>query len=390
MWTDLFPALLVGLLLAAVSTALLVWAWRRSGRGANADPAVRALATGLSHLIAGEVDPAVEALSRAVAAGAAPFEAYLLLANLFRERGQLERAVRIHRGLLHRGDLSAEQRIQALYDLSLDYRRGGFLDRAAARLEQLLTLDPQHPGALRQLAKLHEATGNWTASLAIHQRLAGRDGSRQASNLASLLVEVAGESIAAQNLREAERQLARALQLVPELPAADRAMGQLWLARGQSEKALQLWERRLDAEPRSAYLLLEPYQLACLEQGQIDRLDRTFRRLMEHQGCSWFAAWKYHQFLRDRGQPEAAFEALLQALRDRPGAMPLHRSMGDFLAQHPLPPARLNQYFKLLTSIGETSPGPHVCRHCRYRTWELLPRCPHCQEWNSFEEARRG
>ena len=377
-------------LLAAAAGAAALWLWHRGRSAADRVPAAGAVAAGLSHLIAGEVEAAVEALSRAVAAGQAPFEAYLLLANLFRERGQLERAVRIHRGLLHRGDLTAEQRTQALYDLSLDYRRGGFLDRASIALEQLLSAAPHHPGALRQLAKLHEATGNWAGALAIQQRLAARDSTRHSATIAGLLVELASQSIAAQDLREAERQLGRALQIDPQLPTADRALGRLWFARGQTEKALRLWEQRLETEPRSAYLLLEPYTQACLELGEPGRLDQTYRRLLDQSNCSWFVAWKYHELLRDRGRPEAAFEALLQGLRDRPGAMPLHRAMGEFLVQNALPPARLTEYFKLLSSIDETSPGPHVCRNCRYRSWELLARCPHCQEWSTFEEARRG
>ena len=385
---DLLPAAIAALLAAAAGAAG-VWRWRRRKSAARA-PAVGAVAAGLSHLIAGEVEAALEALSRAVAAGEAPFEAYLLLGNLFRERGQLERAVRIHRGLLHRGDLTRAQRSQVLYDLSLDYRRGGFLDRAFSCLEELLGLDPQHVGGLRQLTKLHEATGNWAGALAVQQRLSVRDGPRQSATIASLLVELASQAISEQKLREAERHLGRAQQLTPELPTADRAWGKLWLARGQTEKALRHWEERLEAEPRSAYLLLEPYQSACTELGEFDRIDQTFRRLMDRPDCSWFVAWKYHEFLRDRGRSEQAFEALLQALRDRPGAMPLHRAMGEFLVQFTLPPSRLSEYFKLLTSIGESSPGPHVCRNCRYRSWELLARCPHCQEWNSFEEARRG
>ena len=126
---------------------------------------------GLNFLVADQIDLAIEELSRAASLDADALEVHMILGNLYREKGQVGKAITVHQNLLQRPRLSRLEHAYVLLCLGLDYKRGGFVDRALEAFNEVLRLDQQNEYALLNLQKLHEEQHQWTEAYDTRQRL---------------------------------------------------------------------------------------------------------------------------------------------------------------------------------------------------------------------------
>src|SRR3982751_242133 len=130
---------------------------------------------GLNFLATNQTEPAINELTRAAASAGDPLEIHLILGNLYREKGQVGRAIQEHQKLLQRPDLRKLEHANVLLCLGLDYKQGGFVDRALEAFTEVLRLDHDNQYALSNLEKLHEEQHQWAEAYATRQKLARRD-----------------------------------------------------------------------------------------------------------------------------------------------------------------------------------------------------------------------
>src|SRR6185295_4257023 len=121
---------------------------------------------GLNFLVANQIDPAIEELVKAAHSAGDPLEIHMILGNLYREKGQVGRAIQEHQALLQRSDLRKLEHANVLLCLGLDYKRGGFVDRALEAFTDVLRLDPENQYALLNLEKLYEEQHQWAEAYA--------------------------------------------------------------------------------------------------------------------------------------------------------------------------------------------------------------------------------
>ena len=119
---------------------------------------------GLNFLVANQIDLAIEELTHAASLDADALEVHMILGNLHREKGQVGKAITVHQSLLQRSRLTRMEHAYVLLCLGLDYKRGGFVDRALEAFNEVLRLDPRNEYALLNLQKLHEALDRRTAA----------------------------------------------------------------------------------------------------------------------------------------------------------------------------------------------------------------------------------
>src|SRR6266581_9590145 len=126
---------------------------------------------GLNFLVANQIDLAIEELSKAASLGDDILEIHMILGNLYREKGQVGKAITVHQSLLQRPRLTRLEHAHVLLCLGLDYKRGGFVDRALEAFNEVLRLDPKNEYALVNLQKLHEEQHQWSDAYDTRQRL---------------------------------------------------------------------------------------------------------------------------------------------------------------------------------------------------------------------------
>src|SRR5688572_7192309 len=172
---------------------------------------------GLNYLVANQVDLAIDELEKAARLDPGALELRLVLGNLYREKGQTGRAIQEHQALLQRPRLNRVEHANVLLCLGLDYRRGGFVDRAVAVFSDVLKLDPENEAALVNLEKLQEDQHQWREAYFTRQRLAQLAGPpdqpKSQAILAFLENEIGLQALKEQRLEEAARRFEAAIDL---------------------------------------------------------------------------------------------------------------------------------------------------------------------------------
>ncbi len=346
---------------------------------------------GLNYLVAGQVDLAIAELEKASTIDPGALELRLVLGNLYREKGQVGRAIQEHQTLLQRPRLNRIEHANVLLCLGLDYRRGGFVDRAVSAFSDVLKLDSNNEAALVNLEKLQEEQHQWQEAYVTRSRLAQIAGPpeqpRSQSILAFLENELGLQALKQRDLPEASRRFEAAIELDRGVIPAYLHLGEVRLQQGNLPGAVAIWEQSIEVSPDRAYLALEKLEPAYSELGAEQRFVELCRRLTAASPREWRARAAMARYLSAHGQPARALDVLFEALEHNPHALAIHQAVWKTLSILDLPRHLVARYVEI-TRESVFYLDPHVCVRCRYRSTELLWQCPHCHEWNSFVEER--
>jgi lipopolysaccharide assembly protein B len=388
---------LVGILLALLAGLAIGKAWERyklrDGRWIDRRRTRESphYMLGLNFLVANQIDPAIEELTRAAEVAGNPLEIRLILGNLFREKGQVGRAIQEHQSLLQRPNLRKLEHANVLLCLGLDYKHGGFVDRALEAFSEVVRLDPSNQYALSNLEKLHEEQHQWAEAYATRQKLASRaaaeDQPRHQAILAFLENELGTQALKRMEYAEAARRFEAAIDLDPANSPAYLNLGDVRFLQGDAAGAVTAWERLVERAPERAYLAFSRLEGAYPKVGDASRFAALCRRLIADNPQDWRARLALARYLGSQGSPREALELLFEALVQNPHALALHQAIWQMLSRLQLPQALVNQYIDI-TRDAIFYLDPHICVRCRYRSTELLWQCPHCHEWNTFVEER--
>jgi lipopolysaccharide biosynthesis regulator YciM len=344
---------------------------------------------GLNFLVDGQVDLAIDELTQATSSAGDALEIQMILGNLLRMKGQVGRAINIHQSLLQRPDLTPVEHAYVLLCLGLDFRHGGFVDRAVGAFQDVLRLDPRNRYALVNLQKLHEEQHQWADAVRVRERildLALDDGATDRRILAFLHNEV-GQSVAASDPSAAAAAFHRAIDTDLFTAPAYLNLGDVFERQGDLPAAVAEWERLTRTQPDRAHLAFDRLERAYGRLGTPARFVDVCERLIAAQPHHWRARLALSKHLSAAAQHRKAFELLLEALRHHPHGIAIHQAMWRTLSALAFDEALVRTYIDL-TRDAVFYLDPHVCTHCRYRSTELLWQCPQCHEWNTFVEER--
>jgi len=346
---------------------------------------------GLNFLVANQIDLAIEELTRAASVDPDALEVHMILGNLHREKGQVGKAINVHQSLLQRPRLNRLEHAYVLLCLGLDYKRGGFVDRALEAFTEVLRLDPKNEYALMNLQKLHEEQHQWTEAYDTRERLsqlAATDARSQSQAILAFLEnEIGLEAFRRRDCAEAARRFGAAIALDASAVPAYINLGDVRAAEGDERGAAEIWEKLVDVSPDRAYLAFDRLEALGRRTGHPERFTRLCRRLIDENLQDWRARLALSRHLAAAGQPREALDLLFAALVQNPHALSIHQAIWRALGQLHHPAALVDRYGEL-TEHAVFYLDPHVCVRCRYRSTELLWQCPHCHDWNTFVEER--
>jgi hypothetical protein len=140
---------------------------------------------GLNYLLNEQPDKAIQVFLELAEVNQETVETHMALGNLFRRRGEVDRAIRFHQNIIAKHGLQPEQRTQALLELGEDYMRAGLLDRAERLFSELIETDAHTPSALRSLLDIYQQEKDWDKALEQAQRLEQVTGTRHWSRLSA-------------------------------------------------------------------------------------------------------------------------------------------------------------------------------------------------------------
>ena len=345
---------------------------------------------GLNFLVDNQVDQAIDELTQATSTGTDALEIQMILGNLYRQKGQVGRAINVHQALLQRADLTRLEHAYVLLCLGLDFRHGGFVDRAHEAFQEVVRLDPKNRYALVNLQKLHEDQHQWSEAARVREQIARIDAGRREEDqqiLGFLRNEVGRAQALAGDTAGAARTFADALDVDARTAPAYLNLGDMRERQGDLPGAVAAWEKLVRTLPDRAYLAFDRLARAYGALRAPERFVDLCRQVIAGNPQDWRARLALSKHSAASGQYLDAFRLLLEALPHNPHGLGVHQQIWHTLSALGLDPALVRQYVEL-TGSAVFYLDPHVCVRCRYRSTELLWQCPQCHEWNTFVEER--
>src|SRR5688572_18748047 len=196
---------------------------------------------GLNFLLNEQPDKAIEAFIEVVKVDTQTVELHFALGSLFRRRGEVERAIRMHQNLFERTDLAAEQKLAALFELAQDYLKAGLLDRAE---ELFLKLDgtAHAESALKFLLEIYQQEKDWQKAIGIAQKLESVTQRSHQKEIANFYCELAGVELMHSRPEAARPHLEAALAHHRLCVRANILLGDLELAIGNADAGIEAWK----------------------------------------------------------------------------------------------------------------------------------------------------
>jgi lipopolysaccharide assembly protein B len=345
----------------------------------------RSYVRGLVEVLEGNNDKAIHEIAEALKQNTRTVEAYFALGTLFRNRGEHERAVRVHQAILMRRDLEKSTRLRVHHQLALDFQAAGFHRRAVKALEWVITQDRKQVAALEELAKLYEVTGEWERA-ALAQRRIGKLTSTDTSRLqAHLLAELAAQALEGDDLQGVRRALNRAISACSSSVHALHLLALYQQRRGNLAAAVGAWQRALRLSPDLAAFLVPRLETTLFELGRVEDIDRQLRELIEEHPGNVHLRLARARFDAKRN-PERALAQLSEILDEAPTLIPARREAARLVLEQG-DPERIRRAFEELLALLSTVDRGYRCSGCGHTAESLFWRCPGCKGWDSVQVA---
>jgi lipopolysaccharide biosynthesis regulator YciM len=345
--------------------------------------APRAYFKGLNYLLNEQQDQAIDAFIEAVQNDPDTSELHFALGNLFRRRGEYDRAVRVHEHLLSRADLSGADRQRAQHGLALDYLKAGLLDRAEEALRKLEGTAYEGQARLARLA-IYERSREWPEAARVAGLLEKSGEANFDMRLAHYQCEQAREAVQQGDAAKATQLLTAATQANPEAARPRILLGQLQLSQGHAAQAFEtlsvLFERADVAAPLAAASLVKAAQAANVcnaasqvlqahydKQPCIDVLDGITALATD---SAQNAAASHQRYLDHLSQHASLMAATRWLIEENRTTNPLPAPVQKALEQAIRPLAR------------------YRCAACGFEAKEHFWHCPGCQAWDSYPPRR--
>lgn len=354
--------------------------------------APKAYFRGLNFLLNEQQDQAIDAFIEAVQNDPDTQELHFALGNLFRRRGEYQRAVRVHEHLLGRGDLSRADRDRAQHALAQDFLRAGLLDRAEAALQKLEGTRYENEARLSLLA-IYERSREWTQAAAVAQKLDEAEQASYSVRRAHHLCEQAAEQVAAGDVQGAAQLLEQAVALAPQAPRPAIDIAALQLRNGDSAGAYETLAALCETAPLALPLYASMLQQAAVaSQRGGEALLMLQRRYAESPSIDVLEAIMAlggtpvlpEDTMPDAPTPPEPRDGYIAHLSHQPSLVAASRWLAGERFAH-------EQYRQPVQRTLDQATRPlmrYRCAACGFEAHQHFWHCPGCQAWDSYPPRR--
>ena len=350
--------------------------WRREQKDSP-----KAYYKGLNLLLNEQQDKAIDAFIEAVQQDPDTSDLHFALGNLFRRRGEYERAVRVHEHLLHRADLPRSERDRAQHALAQDFMKAGLFDRAEEAYKALASTAFDTEARLALLT-LHERARDWRAAADVAQKLEQRGTGSFASRISHYWCEIALEADAKHQTDEADAALKRAREAAPQAARPLVLAGQRAARSADHTEVLALWGVLMVAHPAAFNLVAREYAQSAVASGEssaaLVRLQELYKRAPTLDLLEAIA-------LLD-SDPAHQRERLLAHLREHPSLSAARGLLGQLTDG-----AFSETETKALRDAVGRAAQPlrrYRCAACGFEAQHYFWQCPGCSGWDSYPPQR--
>lgn len=378
-------------LLLPVAAAYGWYMGRRNAQQTKQDEAnrlSREYVAGVNLLLSNQQDKAVDLFLDMLKEDTGTVEAHLTLGNLFRSRGEVDRAIRIHQTLMESASLSYDQRLLAVQQLGRDYMAAGMYDRAEDMFNQLVDETDFRVSALQQLLQIYQATSEWQKAIDVAERLVKLGKDKQRGEIAHFYCELALQQMGNEDMD-------RAMALLKKGAAADRdsarvsiMMGRVFMASGDYAKAVDSLLKVIDQDKDLVSETLEMLQTCYLQLGKTDEWADFLQRCVE-ENTGAAAELMLAEIVERREGADAAQGYVTRQLQRHPTMRVFHKLMDYHLNEAEEGRAK-ESLMVLREMVGEQvrSKPRYRCHKCGFTAYTMYWHCPSCRAWSTVKPIR--
>jgi lipopolysaccharide biosynthesis regulator YciM len=343
---------------------------------------------GVNFLLSNQQDKAVDLFLDMLKEDSNTVEAHLTLGNLFRSRGEVDRAIRIHQSLMESASLTFEQRLLAVQQLGRDYMAAGFYDRAEDMFNQLVKEEDFQLFALQQLLIIHQATSDWQSAIEVAEKLIKLGKTNKRQEIAHFYCELALQAMSSDDLDKASGLLKKAASADKLCARVSIMQGRILLAQAEYGKAAEALKRVLEQDKEVVSETL-PMLQECYQHldNRLEWAEFLKRCVDENTGAT--AELMLAEILQQEEGREVAQLYINRQLQRHPTMRVFHHLMDYHLAD--AEEGRAKESLVLLRDmVGEqirTKPR-YRCHKCGFTAHSLYWHCPSCRAWATVKPIR--
>jgi lipopolysaccharide assembly protein B len=341
---------------------------------------------GLNFLLREQPDKAIESFLQVAKENPQTVELQFALGSLFRRRGEVDRAIRMHQDLVNREDLPPDERRMASLELAEDYFKAGLLDHAEQVLVQLSEVDPS-PEVPRKLLDIYIQERSWEKAIGAARRLEVSAKRNYQREIANYHCELAITAHVHGRRDEAEAQLDQALQANRKCVRANLLRGE-WLAReGRHEEAIEAWKRIESQDPAYFGLAAEGMVESFKAMGRLGE-GLTLLRGLQHRYPGLDLLNVVYQATAEHEGDDAAWRLVRDEVRRNPTLVGLDRLVDAELVRAAPERRQDLQLMKDLVHSHAESLAVYLCSNCGFKARQFYWQCPACGGWETYPPRR--
>jgi len=377
--------LLLGIIIA-LGIGVIIGRWVRRARakkdGSTVSKGDKAFFKGFQYILSNDRDQAIEEFTKSVQVNSDTVETYVALGNLYRSRGDIDRAIRIRQSIILRPNIDEQIRLRALFDLGLDYRKGGFLNRALKTLLEVVQRTPYNVEALKEIEKIYEELKDWENAYGTRQKIARLTKGDHRNILAHYLVENA-------KVHQEKGNPAKAISLYNKAISTHRAcvdaylhLGDLYFERQEYKKAISTWKKTVTVAPRFTFLAYQRLEGAYSKMKNLKPVG-DFLKECAMSNADAFTHMALARYLYIENDIEGALREIKIVLDLDPSFWEARKFKGEILITHGKEKDAMADYREFIEHLNV----PYLkfqCSQCGYKSDELHWQCPQCKKWDTM------
>jgi len=374
------------LLPVAAASGWVTARWTETAHGSSTEPPPpfsQHCIQGLNYLLSEQSDKAIQLFVELVDVDEDTVETHLVLGSLFRRRGEVDRAIRIHQNVVARPNLSVEQKNSALLQLGIDYLKAGVLDRAEKIFLQLIEDKSVPAEVFHYLRSLYEQEREWTDAISMAQKFERISGQSQKVRVAHYHCEMVEKHVKLRRDGEARESIQKAIETDPNCVRAFIQSGDLLSSLGQRKEAMQSYRTALEKESHFSPLVMKRlYDLFSADEDLQHFPDFVHKYVdYQHDASARFFLIKTYEGLGD--QPRVR-QMLHDELKREEASPYIVRSYLEMMRDSTQ--GEIKESFEVLERLLEMRLSTDMACHCTQCGFEsnvIFWQCPSCQSWGT-------
>lgn len=337
---------------------------------------------GVQYMLSNDHDHAIEEFTKSVQVDSETIETYVALGNLYRSKGDIDRAIRIRQSIILRPNIDEQIRLRALFDLGVDYRKGGFVNRALKTFLKVAQRDPSNVETLKEIERVYEELGDWENAYGTRQKIARLVKDDYSHILAHYLVEMGKVYQEKGESAKAKSSFNKAIATHKDCVDAYLHLGDLYFGKQEYKKAISIWKKIVEVNPQFTFLAYRRLEGAYSAMKNVKPVG-DFLKECAQSNSDAFTHMALARYLYNDNDIEGALRHIQSALELAPSFWEAIKFKGEILLRQGREKDALKGYRELVEHL-DIPFLKFQCSQCGFQPSELQWQCPQCNTWDSI------